>query len=111
MTCWLIGHADVFFADRDDGAPAMQLLVQTDGSMRCVYEEAIDLAVFGKLTIHRASLVEPDASGQWRVDLSPVGGPRLGPFSRRSEALATERRWLLEYWLCQARCSRRCGCL
>jgi hypothetical protein len=48
----------------------------------------------GRLTITRAGHVEPDARGGWLADLSPVGGPALGPFSRRSEALAAEQLWL-----------------
>ena len=32
--------------------------------------------------IRRASHVEPDEAGRWWADLSPVGGPRLGPFAR-----------------------------
>lgn len=46
----------------------------------------------------RASYVEPDAAGAWWADLSPVGGPRLGPFpfDRRDLALREEARWLAE---------------
>jgi hypothetical protein len=74
----------------------MQLLIHADGSIRCLYGEAIPLGELGNLTIRRASHVEPDASGQWLADLSPVGGPTLGPFSTRSEALAAEEAWLVE---------------
>jgi hypothetical protein len=28
-----------------------------------------------------------------------VGGPRLGPFDRRTKALACEARWLIVHWL------------
>ena len=34
----------------------------------------------GTLAIKRASHVEPDGLGRWHADLSPVGGPFLGPF-------------------------------
>lgn len=77
----------------------MQLLVEADGTVRCLYDEDIDLTRLGPLSIHRASRVEPTAEGDWRADLSPVGGPCLGPFRRRSQALAAERRWLLRHWL------------
>jgi hypothetical protein len=72
----------------------MLLLIDRQGSVHCLYSEAVDLSSFGTLTISRASQVEPDDTGRWWADLSPVGGPTLGPFSRRSEALAAERVWL-----------------
>ena len=77
----------------------MELLVCPNGSMRCVYEETLELARFGQLTIRRGSHVEPDPAGRWWADLSPVAGPRLGPFRRRSEALTAERNWLEKNWL------------
>ena len=42
----------------------------------------------------RHSHVEPDESGRWIADLSPVSGPALGPFPTRSAALAAEAAWL-----------------
>jgi hypothetical protein len=72
----------------------MQLVIDNKGVARCLYDETIDLAALGALTITRASHVEPDAQGRWIADLSPVSGPRLGPFDRRSEALDAEREWL-----------------
>jgi hypothetical protein len=77
----------------------MQLIVHPDGQVRCVYGEEIDLASLGQLTIRRGSHVEPDADGAWWADLGPVGGPKLGPFDRRSEALDAEREWLEDHWL------------
>ena len=77
----------------------MQILIQPDGAVRCLYAEAIDLKSLGKLSIQRASHVEPDDNGHWIADLSPVHGPALGPFSHRSEALATEAEWLEANWL------------
>ena len=53
----------------------MQLVIDAAGSIRCLYDEAIDLAALGSLSIRRASHVEPDESGQWFADLAPVGGP------------------------------------
>lgn len=72
----------------------MELLITTTGSVRTVYDEAIDLTQLGLLQLRRASQVEPDATGAWWAELAPVHGPRLGPFPRRSVALAAERRWL-----------------
>src|SRR5687768_14962970 len=80
----------------------MQLVVASDGNIRCVYDETICLATLGQLSISRGSHVEPDAQGNWLADLSPVAGPVLGPFSLRSDALAAERAWLESHWLSMA---------
>jgi hypothetical protein len=73
----------------------MLLWVLPDGTCKAIYGEEIDLATLGKLSIQRASHVEPVPSGEgWLADLSPVGGPVLGPFPRRSEAIAAEVAWL-----------------
>ena len=72
----------------------MQLFIRPNGSLVGLYGEALDLSTLGQLNIRRASQVEPDANGRWHADLSPVGGPRLGPFAKRSEALAAEVSWL-----------------
>jgi hypothetical protein len=72
----------------------MELLCRPDGQVRSLYNEAIDLAALGRLSIRRASYVEPDSAGEWFVDLAPVHGPRLGPYSRRSAALVDEQAWL-----------------
>lgn len=77
----------------------MQLVVEPGGLIRCVFGEEIDLHALGTPAISRASQVEPDEQGRWLADLAPVGGPVLGPFDRRSEALLAERRWLEERWL------------
>jgi hypothetical protein len=72
----------------------MMLIIDPGGQGRCIYSEAIDLAALGAVQIRRASHVEPDAAGQWWADLAPAGGPKLGPFPLRSEALDAEVRWL-----------------
>ena len=77
----------------------MQLVITADGVLRCVYGEAIDLHALGSPSVTRASHVEPDEQGRWIADLSPVNGPNLGPFDRRSDALAAESRWLETHWL------------
>lgn len=74
----------------------MDLYVDPTGTTTCLYDEAIALSALGKLTIRRASHVEPDFQGQWWADLSPSGGPRLGPFPVRSEALQAEAAWLTD---------------
>jgi hypothetical protein len=80
----------------------MLLIVAPRGEVRCLYDELIDLTPLGQPVIHRASHVEPDEHGRWWADLSPVRGPRLGPFQFRSEALAAERDWLEAHGLPQA---------
>jgi hypothetical protein len=77
----------------------MQLVIDPHGQVHAVYDETMDLAQLGSLAIRRASQVEPDASGQWWADLSPVAGPLLGPYWQRSQALAAERAWLEQHWL------------
>ena len=77
----------------------MHLIVEPGGTTRGVYGEAFDLARLGTLAIRRASHVEPDDQGRWWADLSPIDGPTLGPFDRRSDALTAEIGWLESHWL------------
>ncbi len=79
----------------------MQMVVGTDGTVCFIYDELIDLACLGQAQIRRASHVEPDEDGRWWADLSPAAGPVLGPFERRSDALAAESAWLESHVLTQ----------
>jgi len=81
----------------------MDLVIDAQGGIKCVYSEAIPLQELGAIAIRRASHVEPDALGMWCVDLAPVGGPSLGPFDRRSQALDVEKSWLETNWLTRTR--------
>lgn len=81
--------------------PEVELVIAPGGSLRGVYDERFDLKPLGALSIRRGSHVEPNPQGEWTADLSPCGGPTLGPFPCRSEALAAELRWLKEHWLVQ----------
>ncbi len=72
----------------------MNLLIRPGGEIVCVYAETIHLRCLGDVSIRRASHVEPDAAGQWWADLSPAGGPKLGPHPCRSQALLAEEEWL-----------------
>ena len=72
----------------------MQLVIDEEGTVKTLYTEAIDLDAIGTATIARASHVEPIPDGRWTADMGPVGGPILGPFPKRSHALAAEVEWL-----------------
>ena len=73
----------------------MELVVDAGGGVKCIYDETLDLRALGRLTITRASHVEPDAEGCWWADMAPSGGPVLGPFGTRGQALQAEKRWLV----------------
>jgi hypothetical protein len=77
----------------------MELVINKSGQIRCLYDESIDLSALGRLSITRASHVEPDEHGQWMADLSPLATETLGPFAKRSQALAAEQAWLARHWL------------
>jgi len=81
----------------------MDLVISAQGQVRYVYDESLDLSALGQPVITRASHVEPDERGQWHADLTPVAGPRLGPFPRRSDALTAECAWLAAHWLTRVR--------
>ena len=81
----------------------MELVIDPAGTVSAVYGEEIDLASLGRLSIARASRVEPTPDGRWLADLGPVGGPGLGPFAGRSAALEAEHAWLEANWLTRPR--------
>lgn len=64
------------------------------GHVSFVWDDALaELCDEGTTHVERVSHVEP-APGGWTADMNPVGGPVLGPFTLRGEALAAERAWL-----------------
>jgi len=71
----------------------MKLLVERSGRVTCLYDERLDLTALGPCSVTRASYVEPVGS-QWESRIR--GGPVLGPFPRRSDAVAAEVRYLEE---------------
>ena len=75
------------------------LLIDQSGNIHSLYTDRINLRVFGKLKIKRASHVEPDKRGLWWADMKPMLGPRLGPFKTRTLALRAEVRWLEQHIL------------
>ncbi len=77
----------------------MRLVIDVGGLVHGIYDETLDLAALGRLVVQRASHVEPNDDATWTAALSPIGGPQLGPFLRRSAALAAELAWLEQHWL------------
>ena len=71
-----------------------ELFVTPDGTARGLYGELLDADEIGVCSVARASHVEPHPHGGWTADLAPSGGPVLGPFPLRSDALAAEASWL-----------------
>ena len=78
------------------GTVTQELFVSPDGTARGLYGELIDAGRIGDCEVARASHVEPHPAGGWTADLNPSGGPVLGPYPLRSDALAAERGWLTE---------------
>jgi hypothetical protein len=67
------------------------------GRVRFIYSDTLaPLLAEGDFKITRASHVEPTDAGEWTADMSPVGGPVLGPFPLREIALSAEVAWLRE---------------
>lgn len=72
----------------------MSLVIAHTPSMKFVYKDELrPLLEIGEAQVCRASHVEPCGT-QWTADLSPVGGPLLGPFDLRQDALDAEVAWL-----------------
>jgi hypothetical protein len=73
----------------------MKIVVDPHGTINFIYDDALlFLRNIGEMSTRRAGFVEPDEQGNWKADLSPSGGPLLGGFTTRSEALAAEVAWL-----------------
>ncbi len=72
----------------------MQIIVKPTGVFIGIYSDSFDYDMFGRPQIRRASHVEPTDDGRWTADLSPVSGPKLGPFDKRSEAIDAELEFL-----------------
>ena len=66
-----------------DVLPSGQLMFIYDDELREIIEH-------GESVMKRVSHVEPDEDANFTADLSPIGGPVLGPFRLRQEAL----KWL-----------------
>lgn len=73
------------------------LTVDAAGTVQFIYDdELVELIGEGQSQTRRASTVEP-VFGGWAADMSLLTGgcgPVLGPYLRRSEALAAEVAWI-----------------
>lgn len=78
----------------------MELRIKPDGNVLAVYSDDIKDLCLGDMKLSRASHVEPEGE-MWMADLSPVGGPILGPFRYRGEALEAEVAWLHQNLIAQ----------
>lgn len=75
------------------------IYINQQGVVEGVYSDSlVGLYAQGDVEVKRASHVEPGFTAQgapcWYADLSPSGGPQLGPFQLRQEALDAEVAWL-----------------
>ena len=76
------------------------LTIDDDGAVRCIYsDELADYFAETDAKIARASSVEPGPDGKWIVDLTVSGGPVVGGFRLRDDALRYEVDWLKKNYL------------
>lgn len=73
----------------------LEVLIPRAGGIQFIYDDRLaGLLDAGQGHVTRASHVEPTSQGGWAADLGPVGGPVLGPFPLRQQALDAEVAWL-----------------
>lgn len=83
-------------------ATAATVIVNDRGELSFVWDDALaPLRGLGATEIHRVSHVEPTIGGQWTADLSPIGGPLLGPFDLHAHAIEAEKEWV-DGWLAKS---------
>lgn len=79
------------------------VFILADGTVKFLYYDEIKpLLNIGPAQVARASHVDPELTSDglfWFADLSPVSGPKLGPFDTRTLAIAAEVAWLTENYL------------
>lgn len=71
------------------------ILIKPNGEIVLIYDDEICTKISAATLTQRASHVEPllDEPG-WSVDLTPVGGAVIKPFSTRTEALKYEKDYI-----------------
>lgn len=74
----------------------MDIFIKPDGAVQALYTDDFDFETLGKREISKASYIEVDEQSQFWSDLSPVDGPRLGPFYKRSQAIKAEQDWIVQ---------------
>lgn len=80
-------------SDADD----LVICVDKDGTLTMIYDDDLsDLLEKGPHTIQRVSHVEPDQCGYGWSATMVEDGMVLGPYWKRSQALAAEREYLEE---------------
>ena len=83
--------------------PPLRLVIRKTGAVEYVHDDALVrvCAALSPPKITRASHIEPDCSGQWWVDLSPCGGPKLGPYpsDQYQQARRDEDDWIYQHRL------------
>ena len=73
------------------------ITITPDGRVSFIWsDELAALREIGDCSIRRASHVEPTTDGRWTADMAPSGGPVLGPFDLRGDALKAEVQWLAD---------------
>ena len=77
----------------------MIISIDRAGGVKAIYSDGFNWQALGRPTIQRASQVEPDHLGLWWANLAGSGGPRIGPFGRRADAIAAEVAWLEKHRL------------
>lgn len=73
----------------------MIIHVSADGKLTFVYDDdCAELLREGNAQVTRASRIEPwgQQGGEWFAEI--YGGPTLGPFALRREAIAAEVAWI-----------------
>lgn len=80
-----------------------EIFILADGTVKFLYyDELKPLLEIGNVVVSRASHIDPANTTEglkWHADLSPVNGPKLGPFETRDEAISAEIEWLTENYL------------